>query len=79
MNHPAPQRPTQGRAAPHPWVSQPCPAVRPERCAYCNEDPPTVLCGPEHTAYAGEWLCPCCYAQLFEGAVLFARNEASHV
>ena len=57
------------RAAPHPWVSQPRPTVRPDRCAYCNEAPPTVLCGLEHTAYAGEWLCLDCYTRLFEGKV----------
>ena len=49
---------------------QPPPTACPTPCAYCGVRPPTVLCGQEHTAYAGEWLCLDCYAQLFEGPVL---------
>ncbi len=65
--------------AAHPWVSQPRPTVRPEWCAYCGQGPASIRCGPEHTAYTGEWLCPCCYRRLFEGPVLFSRHEARHV
>jgi len=79
MNRAFLQRPTPRRVSPRPWVSQPRPPLRPPRCAYCGVWPPTVLCGQEHTAYAGEWLCPRCYARLFEGPVLFSRNEARHV
>ncbi len=56
--------------APPVSASQPRPARRPERCAYCNEDLPSILCGPEHTAYADEWLCTGCYRRLFKGPVL---------
>ena len=55
--------------------SQPRPAPRPEWCVYCNEDPPRILCGPEHTAYADEWLCAGCYRRLFEGPVLVPQVE----
>jgi hypothetical protein len=55
--------------------SQPRPAPRPKRCAYCNEDPPSILCGPEHTAYAAEWLCTGCYRRLFKGPVLVPQAE----
>ncbi len=58
--------------------SQPDPPLRPERCAYCNEDPPRILCGPEHTAYAAEWLCPRCYQRLFEGPILVPQVEQEH-
>jgi hypothetical protein len=51
-------------------LPQPRPTVQPARCVYCGERRPTTLCGLEHTAYAGEWLCPRCYWRLFEGPVL---------
>ncbi len=69
------ERLTRRRHAPHPWVSQPRPTMRPDRCVYCGVWPPTVLCGQEHTAYAGAWLCPCCYWRLFEGPILFPQAE----
>jgi len=67
-----PGRPAWSRRFPVDSVSesQPRPSLRPARCASCNEDPPRILCGLEHTAYAGEWLCLDCYAQLFEGPVV---------
>ena len=65
-------RPTRGRVSPHPWVSQPQPKVCPARCVYCGVKRPTICCGPEHSAYTGEWLCLRCYQHLFEGPVLFA-------
>jgi len=71
MSTPAPQRPPRHRVLLHPWVSQPRPTVRPDRCVYCGVRLPTVCCGPEHTAYVGEWLGARCYARLFEGPVLF--------
>lgn len=54
---------------------QPRLLLRPEQCAYCNEDPPRILCGLEHTAYAAEWLCLRCYQRLFEGPVLGPQVE----
>ena len=66
MNHAVrPRRPVLpvGESPP---PSTTCPA----QCAYCGVRPPTVLCGQEHTAYAGEWLWDRCYARLFEGPVL---------
>jgi hypothetical protein len=67
-----PGRPSWQRRRPVDPVSepQPSPALRPAQCAYCNDGPPCILCGPEHTAYAGEWLCLDCYARLFEGPIL---------
>jgi hypothetical protein len=79
MNRAFLQRPTPRRVSPRPWVSPPRPPLRPPRCAYWGVWPPTVRCGQEHTAYAGEWLCPRYYARLVEGPVLFSHHEARHV
>lgn len=43
------------------------------RCAYCGVRLSTVLCGAEHAAYMGQWLCDRCYLHLFEGPVLFSH------
>ena len=59
---------------PNPWLSQPRVAAHAARCAYCGVHAATVRCGPEHTAYTGEWLCLRCYSRLFEGPVLFAGD-----
>jgi hypothetical protein len=68
---------TGWRRADRPSVPTPQAPARPAQCAYCGEGPANVLCGPEHTAYAGEWLCSCCYARLLEGPVLGARHDAA--
>jgi hypothetical protein len=76
-----PERPSgHGRShAPPVSESQPRPTAQGGRWGYCEVRPPTIRCGEEHTAYAGEWLCPRCYRRLFEGPGLFSRNEARHV
>jgi hypothetical protein len=75
MNHAVRPRFDWRRPVPPVGESPPPPAACPAQCAYCGVWPPTVLCGQEHTAYAGEWLCPRCYARLFEGPVLLPQAE----